>query len=141
VWKNVPRYLREEIISNLKLILSDWMANSGKNRWGFGYKVMLSGTYLYTDGNIDFTIFDYLKWGYTGDRWTYYGFIGGFIDPLIKYTLNKEGSRIYLVGAGFSFHNFNLMPALGIPYDDLKKGRYQLGVTFGYNIPLSEIVK
>jgi len=139
VWKSVPRYSREEIVSNLKLVLNDWLADAGKNCWSANYKVMLAGTFLSTDEKVDFTVFDHLRWGYTGKEWMIYGFAGGFIDPLIKHTINKEGSRVYLIGVGLGFRNLNLMPAIGIPYDNIMEGKYQLCFTFGYEIPLSEL--
>ena len=110
-----------------------------KNSWGLGYRVMLAGTYLTLDEKIDFTVFDHLKWGYTGVDWAVYGFVGGFIDPLIKQSINKAGSRIYSVGIGITYHDFNLMPVLGIPYDKITEGKYQVGLTLGYEIPLTDL--
>ena len=139
IWNRAPDYSREEIISNLRVILINWLNNASQNRWGLGYRVMLAGTYLSKDEKIDFTVFDHLRWGYTGVDWAVYGFVGGFIDPLIKQSINKDGSKIYSVGFGITYRDFNLMPVLGIPYENIIDGIYQVGLTFGYEIPLTDL--
>jgi len=136
-----PEFTEDQIIQSITMLFNNWMEEYKMKQWAINYKFLLGGTYLDRDATMDFTVFDQLRYGYTGEKYSIFLFIGGFFDPLIKNTINKEGSRIYLSGIGFSRNEFNVLVGVGIPYEDIKSNSYQLGITFGYEIPLVDIIK
>ena len=66
-------------------------------------------------------------------------YLGGFLDPLLKSTVNKGGDKVYLGGIGVGWNAVFLAVSAGVEYPNVVLKNTRLALSFGYEIPVTEI--
>jgi hypothetical protein len=132
---------RKVLVSIVRQLLEQWINGSKQSGWKWDYKFALGGTYFSNySQSIDFTILDQLRFEKNWESSSFFIFVGGFFDPLIKNTIYKGGVKVYLAGIGYQYSGISLNIVLGIPYTDLE-GKYGNGLTVGYEVPIFDAVE
>jgi len=68
-------------------------------------------------------------------------YIGGFLDPLLKNAITKNGEKIYLSGVGYGWQSVYLAVSAGIEYPDIAVKNTRLAFSLGYEIPLGDVLE
>jgi hypothetical protein len=67
-------------------------------------------------------------------------YVGGFLDPILKNTINKDGAKVYLTGAGFGWGPAYITVSAGIEYPNVVLKNTRFGVSCGYEIPVTDLL-
>ncbi|MCK9407821.1 MAG: hypothetical protein M0R68_01670 [Bacteroidetes bacterium] len=137
-----PEQTKKIIIGITKELIEQWIASAHRNGWKAEYTFSLAGT-AFTDGprkEIDFTILDQFRFARHWESSTIYLFAGGIIDPILKNTIYTTPMKLYLAGFGFQCGSTSASLDVGIPYSDFKTSNFRYGISFGYEIPVSDLL-
>jgi len=147
---NQQYFDREELVENIfqmvAMTLEEFLNQGLRNKTGFQYTVSLAGT-IYPEqafsdsARLDFTVLDQIRYQKNFKSGSYFLYIGGFLDPILKSTVYKKGTKLYQAGAGCQFRNIFITVNAGIPYPEFKPKDITTGISMGYEIPLSQLIK
>jgi len=59
----------------------------------------------------------------------------------LKSTVYKKGTKLYQAGAGWQYGNIFITVNAGIPYPEFKPEDITAGISMGYEIPLSQLIR
>lgn len=138
--------LTEYIFQTVTLRLEDLLNQASKKKKGFHYIVSLAGTIYQNPTSsdslrMDFTILDQIRYQIQTKTGIYFVYFGGFIDPILKNTIYKEGIKLYQVGLGWQNGDIFLSLNAGLPYPEFNPKDITAGISVGYEIPLSQLIK
>jgi hypothetical protein len=130
------------VIGILKDLLDNWIAQAKQNGWRFDYAVSLSASGLRqaSETNLDFTVLDQIRFVNYYESTRIFVYVGGFLDPILKNTVNKDGAKVYLTGAGFGWGPVYVTVSAGIEYPNVVLKNTRFGLSFGYEIPVTDLL-
>ncbi len=129
------------ILGTIRDILETWIHQARQNGWRFDYAVSLSATAIERNqnANLDFTVLDQIRFVNYYESTRIFVYLGGFLDPLLKSTVNKGGDKVYLGGIGVGWNAVFLAVSAGVEYPNVVLKNTRLALSFGYEIPVTEI--
>jgi len=138
--------MSENIFQTVAIILENFLNDGLKNKKGFQYIVSLAGTIYpnpaFSDSaRLDFTVLDQIRYQVNRKSGSYFIYLGGFIDPILKSTIYKNGTKLYQAGLGWQSGNVYLTINAGIPYPEFESRDISAGVSIGYEIPLNQLIR
>jgi hypothetical protein len=134
--------LKAKTIQTVIQIFNDWLNQARQDGIKMEYVFSLAATGLAGPENkvMDFTVMDQARLAWHQRDLSCFLYTGGFMDPLIKNTVYKEGMKYYLAGLGAQYKSVYIALSGGLPYTDIRIENARLGLTVGYEIPVWDIM-
>jgi hypothetical protein len=137
--------ISENIFQTVTMILNDFLNKGLKNKKGLQYIISLAGTIYpnpaFSDTTrLDFTVLDQIRYQVNRKSGIYFIYLGGFVDPILKSTIYKKGTKLYQAGLGWQNGNIYFTINAGMPYPEFKARDISAGISIGYEIPLSQLI-
>ena len=131
------------VLGTVKDLVNYWILQARQNGWRFDYALSLSATVMRRDQNtnLDFTVLDQIRFVNYYESCRVFAYLGGFLDPLLKNTINKSGEKVYLSGLGFGWKSVFVAVSAGIEYPDVALKNTRFAVSFGYEIPITDMLE
>jgi len=135
--------LKAKTIQTVIQIFNEWLNQARQDGIKMEYVFSLASTGLVGPENnsLDFTVLDQARLTYHRRDITYFVYTGGFMDPLIKNTIYKEGMKYYLAGFVAQYKSVYFALSGGLPYTDIRTENARFGLTVGYEIPVWDIME
>ncbi|MBU2464652.1 MAG: hypothetical protein KKG02_10675 [Candidatus Edwardsbacteria bacterium] len=135
--------LKAKTIQTVIQIFNEWLSQARQDGIKMEYMFSLAATGLAGPENnfLDFTVLDQARLTYHRRDISCFIYTGGFMDPLIKNTVYKEGMKFYLTGLGAQYKSVYFALSGGLPYTDIRTENVRFGLTVGYEIPVWDIME
>ena len=136
-----PSQSKQIITGIARELIENWITKAHQDGWKFEYTFSLAGTMFFGGSKVqmDFTVLDQFRFARHWESSTFYLFAGGIFDPILKNTIYKTPINLYLTGIGYQIGNTSLSLDAGIPYSDFELSNFRFGLSFGYEIPVSDL--
>jgi hypothetical protein len=133
--------IKDKVLQCIEALFTQWLQETENNKVQVEWVLSLSGTLLNNKekSSADFTVLDQIRIAKHWCKSSAFIYVGGFIDPIIKNTVDKDGLRYYLAGAGFQYSQMFVSFTTGFPYVDFSSNDIRFGASIGYQIPLMEL--
>jgi len=137
-----PEELRTKTVQTVIQMLENWLnkAKQGGMKMEYIFSLAATGLAGPENGSVDFTVLDQARYVFHQNNYSGFIYAGGFLDPIIKNTVYKDGSKYYLAGLGAQYKSFYLTISGGLPYTNIRAKNARVGLTLGYEIPVWDIV-
>lgn len=127
----------------MRELLNSWIHQARQDGWRFDYAVSLSSTALHhgPDTSLDFTVLDQIRLVKYFETTRVFAYLGGFLDPLLKNTVDKSSDKVYLSGVGFGWQSVFVALSAGIEYPNVAIKNTRIALSFGYEIPIGDVLE